>query len=110
MSLDRNASRRRFLVGVASGAAVLPLLYLSRAQAGDLPHLESSDSTAQALGYVEDHAKIDSAKEAAYVKGSHCGGCALYQGEAKSEWGPCAVFPGKDVKASGWCRSFAPLS
>jgi hypothetical protein len=40
--------------------------------------------------------------------GASCASCALYQGAAGSAQGPCQLFPGKDVKAAGWCTAWAP--
>ena len=40
--------------------------------------------------------------------GSNCANCGLYQGANGSARGPCSLFPGKEVKAAGWCSSWAP--
>ena len=39
--------------------------------------------------------------------GSTCANCALYQGANGSTQGPCQIFPGKEVKAAGWCSAWA---
>ena len=98
-------SRRSFL----SLLAALPLATVLKDVIADaLPHLSPTDPTAQSLGYVEDAAKIDPAKESGYKKGSVCSGCQLYQAaQAAGGYAPCAAFPGKVVKANGWCRAFA---
>jgi hypothetical protein len=97
-------SRRRFLSNCLPGAALISLLTAragaSRA-AGD-PLLKPDDPAARKLKYIEDASK---AKEAA---GNKCANCALYQGSNSSPEGPCQLFPGKEVKAAGWCTSWAP--
>lgn len=104
-------SRRKFLRGLAVGVAALPLAksFDALAAAPALPHLAESDAAAKGLGYVENAAKLDPAKETVYKKGSKCAGCALYQAaQASGGYAPCAAFPGKSVNANGWCRAFAP--
>ena len=101
-------SRRRFFVGAgtALGAAALVSALPRTALADDLPHLATTDSTAQALNYTEDASKVDKAKSPTFVAGSACANCNFYQGAA-APWGPCALFPGKAVSAKGWCAGYA---
>jgi len=97
-------SRRRFLkvaagtAAVAAVAGILPRV----ARAGALPHLSPSDPTAKALGYVEDSSKTTNP---AHKAGADCSNCLFYEGKAGEAWGPCKIFPGKDVSAKGWCVS-----
>jgi hypothetical protein len=65
--------------------------------------LDAGSAAAKAVKYVEDAAKASGA-----TPGSHCANCALYQGPDGSTQGPCQIFPGKAVKAAGWCSSWAP--
>lgn len=104
---DMLVARRRFLGGVAASAVLIPLAGMRFANAAGMPHLSPSDPTAKALDYVEDATK---SKNAAYKAGHECANCALYQGDRKAAWGPCAVFPGKDVATKGWCTSYVPMS
>ncbi|HUO20511.1 MAG TPA: high-potential iron-sulfur protein [Steroidobacteraceae bacterium] len=67
------------------------------------PLLDPGSAQARALKYVEDAAKASGA-----AAGSRCATCALYQGPYGSTQGPCQLFPGKAVKAAGWCSSWAP--
>ena len=39
------------------------------------------------------------------TEGQNCAGCNLYQGGTAAA-GPCAIFGGKDVQATGWCKSW----
>ena len=98
-----DASRRRLLKTVTFSAAVIPVagLPLRAASAADLPLVTDDDPTAKALKYVSDASKATGAKP-----GSKCANCSNYQGAAGSAQGGCVLFPGKAVKATGWCSSW----
>lgn len=97
--------RRRFLGRLLLGASLAPLALLrsSRSQAAELPLLQPSSPAARKLKYVADASQAKAA-----AKGDSCAGCGLYQGTYGSKQGPCQLFPGKDVRASGWCSSWEP--
>ena len=107
--IEETASpRRRFLklAGSAAAAAVL-LGSLPRRLWAALPHLNAAtNATAKALHYVEDNAKAPAPHKA----GQDCSACVHYQGKAGEAYGPCAIFPGFDVKAKGWCAGFQAKS
>lgn len=96
-------SRRQLLKKVALGAVLVPVAAarFTRASAADLPLVAADDPIGKAVKYVEDAAKASDAKP-----GSKCATCTLYQGAAGSSQGPCLLFPGKAVKAGGWCSSW----
>lgn len=98
-----NHSRRHVLKRAALGALLLPLAALGAraAFAADTPLVTEDDPTAKALKYVTDASKGVGAKP-----GSKCANCNFYQGAAGSAQGPCQLFPGKAVKAAGWCASW----
>lgn len=104
-------SRRHFLklaAGTAAVAAVAGTGAFSRlAHADDLPALSESDPMAKALHYTEDASSTDNPK---YKKGDDCANCAFYKGREGSTSGPCQLFPGKSVKAKGWCVSHQEAS
>ncbi|HET6602666.1 MAG TPA: high-potential iron-sulfur protein [Xanthomonadaceae bacterium] len=103
---DQSQQRRRFLKHAAMAVVVLPLAgRLAPARASDLPHLDTADPTAAALGYVEDATTVDAAKHANYKAGQTCANCNLIQAES-GDWRPCALFPGKAVAAEGWCTAW----
>jgi hypothetical protein len=96
-------SRRRLLKRVTLGVALIPIagLPFRAAIAADLPLVSADDPVAKALKYVNDASKASGAKP-----GSKCANCQNYQGAAGSTQGGCLLFPGKAVKASGWCISW----
>jgi hypothetical protein len=99
-------ARRRLLANAALGVALAPLLVISRASAvlaagGAL--VSPAEPAAKAVKYVEDAKQAPGA-----TAGSSCANCALYQGVAGAAQGPCQIFAGKQVKAAGWCSSWAP--
>jgi hypothetical protein len=87
------------------GAALAPVAAarFTTSHAADLPLLSPEDPAAQKVKYTEDAAQAKGA-----VKGNRCGNCSLYEGAYGSAQGPCQLFPDKQVKAAGWCSSWAP--
>lgn len=71
------------------------------------PMLDEADAAAVALGYVADSARADQAKYPNHASTQACENCALYQGVAGAEAGPCPLFAGKQVSTKGWCASYA---
>ena len=105
MSQVDRLSRRSLLQKLTLGIPLVPLAVarLSTALAADAPLLSPDAKEAKAVKYVADASKAVGA-----VPGSTCANCAVYQGHAGSPQGPCQIFPGKQVKAAGWCSSWAP--
>ena len=105
MSQSRHSqSRRHFLAtGVAVTTAVPFIGFASSAGAAEMPRLEESDPTAQALGYVHDASTVPA--ETRKGEGNVCANCRLYLG-GDAEWGGCSLFPGKAVAAQGWCKGW----
>jgi hypothetical protein len=98
-------ARRRLLRNLTLSVPLLPLALsrLNPAAAADAPLLSPDAPEAKAVKYVEDATKAQGA-----LKGSTCANCGLYQGKAGAGIGPCQIFSGKQVKAAGWCSSWAP--
>jgi High potential iron-sulfur protein len=96
-------SRRQLLKKLTFGIVLMPIAgaTLRSAFAADMPLVGADDPTAKALKYVPDASKAPEAKA-----GSKCANCTLYQGAADSTQGGCLLFPGKSVKATGWCSSW----
>jgi hypothetical protein len=103
MNSSAPLSRRRLLQRLALGVSLAPLAAGAvRTALAAAPLLQVSSAEAKAVKYVED------AKDAkGATPGSSCANCGLYQGANGSTQGPCQLFAGKDVKASGWCSSWA---
>jgi hypothetical protein len=96
-------SRRQLLKKLTLGMVMVPVAGapLRAALAGDMPLVGADDPTAKALKYAPDASKASDAKP-----GSKCANCSLYQGVAGAAQGGCPLFPGKSVKATGWCSSW----
>jgi len=91
----KSVNRRDFLklsgttlIGMTLGGVAL------RAQAQE--HLSEEDATAKALKYTHKST----------VEGSKCANCMYIQGDAGAEWRPCAICPGKQINANGWCSAW----
>jgi hypothetical protein len=104
MTRETSLSRRRLLRRLALGLSLAPVAITAwrTAFAADLPLLPVSAPEAKAVSYVEN---ASAARDAA--PGSSCANCGLYQGADGSAQGPCQLFPGKAVKAAGWCSGWA---
>ena len=98
-------SRRRLLRRLALGALVAPLAAGAwrTTRAASAPLLSVDAPEAKAVKYVENARDAHGA-----APGNNCANCGLYQGPNGSTQGPCQLFPGKEVKAAGWCSSWAP--
>jgi len=104
MSEEISLSRRRLLRRLTLAATLAPLAAgASRSVlAASAPLLSMDAPEAKAVKYVEDAKDAQGA-----IAGSSCANCGLYQGPNGSTQGPCQLFPGKEVKAAGWCTSWA---
>jgi hypothetical protein len=102
-------SRRAIVKGGLIVGAVIPAMgFMSRpADAAGLPPLDPKDPTAQALGFVTDATKVDTASNPTYKPNQKCGTCAQFQGKAGDASGGCNIFAGKSVPAGGWCKTWA---
>ncbi len=101
---ETSTSRRGFL-SLCGAAALAAITVRVLAQAPG--KLELSDPLSIALGYVEDVAKLDPAKEAAFKPGSNCGNCTLYvSAQEQGGYAPCGAVGNKLVARAGWCRAW----
>lgn len=66
--------------------------------------VDPADVTAVALGYVPD---ANTTKDNKHTAGAACVNCALFGGKAGDPSGPCPLYPGKQVSATGWCTAYA---
>jgi hypothetical protein len=91
-------TRRTFLGASATAIVSVPLLNLASGSvdAADVPKVDPNDAQAKALSYVHQSPKPDNL----------CANCQLYTGSADADWGPCAIFPGKQVASAGWCSAW----
>ena len=100
-----NLTRRGF-VKCGAAVATIAAAHAGGVVADELPLVDENGAQAMALGYRHDATTVDTAKFANYVEGSSCSGCQLFSG-GDAEEGPCAIFPGHQVKATGWCSAWA---
>ena len=98
----KKLSRRQFVMSTATVVALSPsILLTSRAvAAADMPKLDLNDPQASALSYAHESPNSDNV----------CANCQLYSSAADSDWGPCAIFPGKLVAGQGWCSAWVKKS
>lgn len=101
----KNTTRRIFIArSLAGGCAALGAHALVQAAPA---RVDEADETAIALGYKHDTRKVDAKRFAKHSADQHCGNCSFFQGEAKDEWGGCAMFGRKHIAAAGWCNAWA---
>ncbi len=87
--------RRDFLkLSAATAGATLIPAYTVQAQDETL---SPDDAQAKALAYVE----------VSETEGQECRNCIHAKGDLEAEWVGCNLFPGKQVKAEGWCKVWA---
>ena len=94
---------RRQLLGRT--AAAIPVLTLSANRlwaAEQLPKVEESNPTAQALSYVHDATKSPK-RTSPEQQTQFCENCLHYTTATEAGWGTCALIPGHWVAAKGWC-------
>ncbi len=72
--------------------------------------VSESEPLAQAMGYVEDASRVDTAKfpKRAGEAGAKqfCNNCALFAGEATAASAPCSIFQNRLVAGPGWCNAW----
>lgn len=105
MTKRDDPSRRKLVRGLLLGVTLAPIAAarFTAVHAADLPLLSPDDPAAKKVKYTE-----DATKEKSAIKDSTCATCSLYEGTYGAAQGPCQLFPGKHVKATGWCSAWAP--
>ena len=90
-------NRRKVLSLSIAAIASGPVLALTSrlANASDAEKVDPDGAQAKALSYTHMSAKSD----------QNCANCQLYA-DADAAWGPCAIFPGKQVAGAGWCSAW----
>ena len=114
MSKQQKIGRRGFLRlsmqagGGALALGAIPVQLLAQDAVAE------SEPLAQAMGYVTDASRVDTAKfpKRAGEAGAKqfCHNCALYAGEADSASAPCSIFQNRLVAGAGWCNAWVAKS
>jgi anaerobic selenocysteine-containing dehydrogenase len=97
-------SRRIFLKSISQIAAV-SVVGLPLASQAAVAKVDEKDPQAAALGYKDDTKQVDKQKYSTHDVSQTCGNCQLYQGGGAAS-GPCPIFSGKTVEATGWCSAY----
>jgi hypothetical protein len=96
--MTENITRRALVKNGLIAGVLVPVagLCVSSDASAAPAAVDPNDPTAKALRYVTQSSKPD----------QKCGGCSQFQGKAGDAQGPCTVFAGKTVVATGWCMSW----
>ena len=106
MKQEKLINRRNFLKlgGGALALTAIPVKLLAEDE------VTEEEPLAQAMGYVKDASKVDTAKfpKRAGDAGAKqfCNNCALYAGEADADTAPCSIFQNRPVRGAGWCNAW----
>jgi hypothetical protein len=111
---DKVIDRRGFLkMGMTAGGGMLALSAIPVQLLAD-DKVTEDEALAQAMGYKLDASAVDTAKfpkragDAGVTQ--FCDNCALYAGEAGSEFAPCSIFQNRLVAGKGWCNAWVAKS
>ncbi len=88
-----------------AAAPAMPDTAATPASSGSTALVNPQEPAAIALGYVAVATTVDAGKYSKYAPGQNCSNCALYQGKAGDADGPCPLFAGRHVLATGWCSA-----
>jgi hypothetical protein len=104
--ITRRSALRATALGVVAIGAAAENAWAAAAAAKALPALAPTDPAAKALGYVEDATKVDAKANPLFKKGQDCANCLQWDEKTAMPQGKCKIFPGKLVKATGWCKVY----
>lgn len=99
-------SSRRIFLKCISQIAAISAVGLPLASQAAMTKVDENDPQAMALGYKDDTKQVDAKKFPNHDVSQSCGKCQLYQG-GNAASGPCPIFAGKTVEATGWCSAYS---
>ncbi len=102
---DHHLKRRGFIFGLV-GASLALVASARKVIAQTL--LNPNEQLAKTLGYAEEATKVDAKKWPTWKAGNICSNCNLYKAVGPDR-GSCTLFPGKLVKAKGWCSTWVAI-
>ncbi|MFT5218273.1 MAG: hypothetical protein ACI9LO_002177 [Planctomycetota bacterium] len=94
--MKQTITRRKMLKAMLGASAVPYLAFGPNRALAQTAQVDLEGAQAKALQYSHQSALAD----------QFCGNCKLYTGDAASDWGPCAIFPGQKVASAGWCKAW----
>jgi hypothetical protein len=113
-------SRREFLQHSLWFAAAIPVLGTVLSACNDTgsatpPNgdqaVKEDDPVAASLGYRQDATKVDTEKfpkrKGPEGEKQFCKNCQFFTPKGDSGWGTCQIIRSGDVKATGWCNTWA---
>jgi hypothetical protein len=105
MNEPSNPARRALLQQAATGLSLtcLSLAAVAPARGAAALLVSEQDPAAKAVHYVDDARRAKGAQS-----GAECSNCSIYSAAGETQGG-CTLFPGKLVKAAGWCSSWSGL-
>lgn len=100
--------RRRFIKVSFGSIAAIPVtsLLLGTPAHAQLVLLDENDPMAKGLGYKHDTNDVDHDAYPNHSPEQLCSNCKIYLASAGEPQGACVIFPGKAVKAGGWCAAW----
>jgi hypothetical protein len=106
MNEPSNPARRALLQQAATGLSLtsLSLARSAPAHGAAAVPISEQDPAAKAVHYVDGCESRQGGES-----GADCSNCSLYGAAAAQRKAACTLFPGKLVKAAGWCSSWSGL-
>jgi hypothetical protein len=108
-TITRRSALRAAALGLVAVSATAENVWAAPAAAKALPVLKPADPAAKALGYIEDATKVDAKANPLFKKGQICANCLQWDEKTAVPLGKCKIFPGKVVKAAGWCKVYVKM-
>lgn len=102
-------SRRKLLGASLLALSAIPVVVetaFAQAKPKVLPELKVDDPAAKALGYVLDSTKVDGKANPMHKLTQLCSNCLQWAEKSSMPLGRCNLFPGKLVRADGWCKVY----
>lgn len=97
---SRRSLLRRSTVALLTAGGAAALLPHAQVLADEGNRVSEDDPVAKSLNYVHDATQAQGRAS----PNDFCHNCRYFKGDENTEWARCDLFPGKEVKATGWCK------